>query len=322
MKNIFTSRNIAMVFLSTFVTNSFAADAMLPDPNYPGGKALVHVIKTIAEQRLGLEIGTVPASSMPVIWKAMDSGKGDIDVWPEVWMPNQKALVDEYVTERGTVRLGSKPYQAMNGICTTKMTSEKHGIKSVYDLISATNAKLFDTDGNGKGEIWIGPNGWMSTNIEKVRARDYGYGEVFDLQVMEEAAAMARLSAAVTRNEPYVFYCYAPHHIFKQYDLVVLEEPVHDPEKFKVVQPSESSDWYEQSHVSTAWGETLVYVSYSKSLEERTPQFAKLLDNFAPNADMVSAWVYEVGINKRDPAEFANQWVNDNPDIVNQWMNF
>ena len=103
---------------------------------------------------------------------------------------------------------------------------------------------------------------------------------------------------------------------------MVLEEPVHDPEKFKVVQPSESSDWYEQSHVSTAWGETLVYVSYSKSLEERTPQFAKLLDNFAPNADMVSAWVYEVGINKRDPAEFANQWVNDNPEIVNQWMNF
>jgi len=202
------------------------------------------------------------------------------------------------------------------------MTSEKYGIKSVYDLISPTNAKLFDTDDNGKGEMWIGPAGWMSTNIEKVRARDYGYGEVFDLQVMAEPAAMAQLDAAVTRNDPFVFYCYAPNHIFKQYDLVVLEEPAHDPKKFKVVQPSESSNWYEESYVCSAWGDTLVYISYSKSLEERTPQFAKLLDNIALDSDMVSAWVYEVGIKKRDPAEFANQWVNDNPEIIRQWLKF
>tara|TARA_B110000027_G_C16122063_1_gene303760 strand:- start:3845 stop:4813 length:969 start_codon:yes stop_codon:yes gene_type:complete len=322
MKKFFATSSIATLFLSTFVINALAADAKLPDPGYPGGTAIVHVIKNIAEQRLGLEIDMVQASSMPVIWKAMDSGKGDIDVWPDVWMPNQKSLVDEYVNEKGTVNLGSKPYQALNGICVTKMTSEKYGIKSVYDLINPTNAKLFDTDGNGKGELWIGPKGWMSTNVEKVRARDYGYGEVFDLQVMEEAAAMAQLGAAVTRDDPFVFYCYAPHHIFKLYDLVVLEEPAHDPEKFKVVQPSDSSDWYNESHVSSAWGETLVYISYSKSLEKRAPQFAKFLDNMALDSDMVSAWTYEVGINKRDPLEFANQWVKDNPEIVNQWLGF
>ena len=49
------------------------------------------------------------------------------------------------------------------------MTQEEHGISSIYDLISADNAKLFDTDGDGKGELYIGPSGWISTNVEKVR---------------------------------------------------------------------------------------------------------------------------------------------------------
>jgi glycine betaine/proline transport system substrate-binding protein len=322
MKRFFLVAGSICVLISIFSGPAKAVDVVLPDPGYPGGTAIVNVIKTIAEQRLGLDVDLVKSSSMPVIWKAMDAGNGDIDVWPEVWMPNQKSLVDEYVTRKGTVKLGSKPYNALNGICITRTVSEDHGIKSVYDLTSAKNAQLFDTDGNGKGEMWIGPNGWMSTNVEKIPARDYGYGEFFDLLVMEEAAALARLDAANKREEPFVFYCYAPHHIFKMYDLVVLEEPTHDPEKFKMVQPSESSDWYEQSHVSTAWGDTLVYISYAKTLEERSPQFASMLDNMALTSDLVSEWVFEVGVNKRDPESFSEQWVKDNGEIVDSWLSF
>ena len=36
-------------------------------------------------------------------------------------------------------------------------------------------AANFDTDGDGMGEIWIGAAGWASTNIEKIRAKSYGY---------------------------------------------------------------------------------------------------------------------------------------------------
>ena len=41
------------------------------------------------------------------------------------------------------------------------------------------------------------------------RARMKAFGVVFELQVMVEAAALARLDAAATRNEPFVFTCYA-----------------------------------------------------------------------------------------------------------------
>ena len=320
MRRLLKSIGSAAALIAMSASGALAVDATLPDPNYPGGRALTYMIKVVAEQRLGLEIGIERTNAVPVIWKAMDRGKGEIDLWPEVWMPNQQALVDEYVNEKGTVKLGSKPYMASQGLCVTRKTKEEHGISSIYDLISADNARLFDTDGDGKGELYIGPSGWISTNVEKVRARDYGYGEVFELQVMEEAAALANLDAAVTKGNPFVFYCYGPHHIFKLHDLVLLEEPPHDPEKFKFVGPSEAADWYEQSHVESAWGETRVYVSYSKSLEQRAPTLAAFLDNVHFDADEVSGWIFEIGINGREPQEVAEEWVANNPDAVDMWV--
>ena len=60
-------------------------------------------------------------------------------------------------------------------MCVTKWTAETHGIKSLSDLTNPDTAALFDTDGDGKGEIWIGASGWASTNVEKIRAKSYGY---------------------------------------------------------------------------------------------------------------------------------------------------
>ncbi len=31
-----------------------------------------------------------------------------------------------------------------------------------------------DSDGNGKGEFWIGADGWASANVNQVKLRDYG----------------------------------------------------------------------------------------------------------------------------------------------------
>ena len=314
------SRLVVLILASSTTVVASAADVTLPDPNYAGGRALTHILKVVAEQRLGLDVGVTRINSFPTIWKAMDAGKGDIDVNPEVWMPNQAGLVNEYVNDKGTVKLGTKPYQAIQGLCVTKMTAEKHGIKSVFDLISPENAKLFDTNGDGKGELYIGPVGWLSTNIEKVRARDYGYGENFELQVMEEAAAIANLDTAVTKNKPFVFQCYGPHMWFVKYELVVLDETPHSADKWNMIQPSDSSTWYEDSYVASASGETLVYAAYSRSLDDRAPTFARMVDNFAPTTQDVSQWVYEVGALGRDPQDMAEDWVANNAAKVDEWV--
>jgi glycine betaine/proline transport system substrate-binding protein len=288
-------------------------------PNWAYAKVISNVVKIISEEQLGTQVGMVPSTN-PVTFKAMDRGKGDIDVHPDVWMPNQQNLTAEYVDKKNTVHLSNKPYSAIQGVCTFKSTQDKHGIKSVYDLTNPDNAKLFDSNGDGKGEIWVGAPGWASTNVEKVKARDYGYDEFFELDVIEETLVLSQIDAAAKKGANMVFFCYAPHHIFNMHEIVLLEEPDYESSKWNMVQPTDDPDWYNKSSVAVAWPPTTVHIAYSKTLEDRAPQVAQLLRNIQFDTDLISSWSYAMAVENKDATEFAKEWVDANPEKVNQWL--
>ncbi len=294
-----------------------ASDVVIGEPNWPSAKATAWVVKAIAEQELGIRVDISPGNNA-VIFKAMDRGRGDIDVHPEVWMPNQQNLTDQYIS-KGTVMMSAKPYDVVQGYCVTRMTAEKYGIRSVYDLADPENARLFDSNGDGKGEMWIGGAGWASTPIEKVRARDYGFGEFFDLQVLDETLALASLDDAVRKDRPFVSYCYKPHHVFKLHELVMLEEPAHDPAKWNMVQPTDDPDWYQKSSISVAWTNATVHLAWSSSLNDKEAEFTRLLSNIQMDSDTISDWIYALVVEKKDAESYARDWVRNNPDKVSRW---
>jgi glycine betaine/proline transport system substrate-binding protein len=288
-------------------------------PNWASAKVTAEVLKNIAENDLALQVGLVPSTN-PVMFKAMDSGKGDIDVHPEVWMPNQQNLADQYIEKNKTVAFAGKPYTADQGYCATKNAIEKYGIQSVYDLASPSISKDFDTDGNGKGEIWIGGVGWASTNIEKIRARDYGLSEFWDLLTMDESLFLAKLDKAVKTNKPFVSYCYAPHHKWQLYDLGWVSEPAHDPAKWTMVQPTDDPNWMDNSKIDVAWAPVYLNIAYSSSLNNRAPEFVDLLQNLQLSSDIVSSWTYAISVDGKNAASYASEWIDANRNIVNQWL--
>ena len=202
------------------------------------------------EENLGLEV-ELQTGTNPIVFEAMD--KGSMHVHPEVWMPNQANLHNKFVKERKSVKVNSNGIPAFQGMCVTKWTADTHGIKSLSDLTNPDTAKLFDTDGDGKGEIWIGASGWASTNVEKIRAKSYGYDETMNLVELDETLALANVDAAVTQKKPVVFFCYTPHHMFALHELVILKEPPYDAAKWKVIQPTDDPDWLAKSSAPVAW---------------------------------------------------------------------
>ena len=299
---------------------ALAADVTMPDPNYATATAVMNVIKAAAEQELGLEVATVTTTAVPVIWEAMDRNKGEVDIWPDVWLPNQQGLVDKYVNGNKTVKLAKNGYEAVQGYCVTKSTVTDHNIKSVYDLANPENAKLFDSNGDGKGEIWLGASGWQSTNVERVKARDYGFAEFFDLQVTEEAVATASLDRAAKANKPWVGYCYGPHQNFALYDLAMLEEPKYDPEKYVVVQPNDDPDWFEKSKVTSGYATTTVHIGYASSLAERQPALVEALERMSFDPDDDSKMAYEIIVNKKAAPDVAKDWIKANAETVSKWF--
>ena len=181
-------------------------------------------------------------------------------------------------------------------------------------------AKNFDTDGDGKGEIWIGAAGWASTNVEKIRAKSYGYSETMKLKEMDETLALAEVDNAVSKKQNIVFFCYTPHHMFALHDLVILKEPAYDEAKWNVIQPTDDPEWLEKSSAPVAWNTAHLHIHYASALEKNQPIAAKLLASVKLSTDQVSAMTYALVVEKQDPEVYAKKWVSENSAIVDSWL--
>ncbi len=291
----------------------------IADPGYATAQGTASVVKVLLEEQLGKQVETVKAGSVPVIWEALNRNGGEIDIWTDVWLPNQQALVDQYAGEGGKVKLAANSYAGTQGYCTTNAIADKHDIHSVFDLLDPAKAAVFSADGKGKGRIWIGAAGWLSTNIETVRARDYGFADFFDLQTTDEAVATADLDAAVKVGAGWIGYCYGPHQNFARYQLEVLEEPPHDDAAWTFVEPSDPN-WLEKSSIKSAYKDAAIHIAYSKSLADSAPEVAAILEKVTFTTDAVSKLAYAIAVEGKTPDDAAKEWVAANPDLVAGWI--
>lgn len=288
-------------------------------PSWTGAQAIANLIAVVVEERIGGEAEMVPGNNA-AIFQAMDQGKGDIDVHPDVWLPNQESFTNKYVKEAGTVTLSDNHYVGNQGFCVTKDFAAANNITDIADLGRPEVAEKMDSDGNGKGEMWIGAPGWASANVNEVKVRDYQLLSFIEPVRAEESVKTARIKDAIAKGEGYAFYCYEPHAIWAMFDVVMISEPPYDPDKYKMLQPSDSADWYDESFVASKDAFKAVQVAFSNSLKDRSPAIADFLANMQLDATDVSWFAFQIAGNGRDAREVASEWVAQNSARVDGWL--
>ena len=298
---------------------AFAEEVKIGVPSWTGAQAIAHVLGEVVQSRIGGTVEYVPGNNA-TIFQAMDQGKGDIDVHPDVWLPNQESFTKEYVDGKGTVTLSGNPYEGNQGFCVSKDFAAKMNITDIADLGRPDVAEAMDSDGNGKGEMWIGAPGWASANVNEVKVRDYGLLDFIEPIRAEEAVKTARIKDSIAKGEGYAFYCYEPHAVWFMFDVVMLTEPTYDPAKYVMVQPSDDADWYTKSMVATKDALKEVQIAWSNSLADRSPAIAEFFANFSLNAEDVSQLAFEISANGKDPADVAKAWVEANSDRVDKML--
>lgn len=319
MKSILKTLGFAAAVSIAGLPALSAEEVKIGLPSWTGAQAIGHLLGEVVTARIGGKVEFVPGNNA-TIFQAMDQGKGDIDVHPDVWLPNQESFTKKYVDGAGTVVLSSNPYEGNQGFCVSKDFGEANNITDIADLGRPDVAALMDSDGNGKGEMWIGAPGWASANVNEVKTRDYGLLDFIEPIRAEESVKTARIRDSIAKGEGYAFYCYKPHAVWFMFDVQMLSEPAYDPEKYVMVQPSDDADWYSKSMVATKDALKDVQIAWSKSLGERSPAIAEFFANFALTADDVSGLAFEVSANGRDPADVAKEWVEANSDRVDAWL--
>jgi glycine betaine/proline transport system substrate-binding protein len=293
---------------------ALAADVVVGVPNWPSVTVTAHVIKEIVEKNMGLTV-ELQTGTNPVIFEGMD--KGAMQVHPEVWLPNQQSLVDQYAAK---VELNTHPTSAVQGVCVNQAALDA-GIKDITDLTDPAKAALMDSDGNGKGELYIGATGWASTTVEKAKAHGYGYDQVLDLVELDESVAYAQLDTAITAAKPWAGFCYQPHHLFTVHpEMAFLTEPAFDAAGWSMIQPDADPDWLAKSTVAMAWPPAFIQPAFARGMDTSSPQVAALLRAMDVSADELGAFSYAVVIDGKDPAQVAADWIAANPDRVTAWL--
>ena len=192
-------------------------------------------------------------------------------------------------------------------------------IRSIEDLKKPEIAAMFDTDGDGLGEYWAGDVTWASTKRWQIKFKSYGLDSLWEPNIISADTFKAGLAAAYAASQPQLFYAWTPESIHVQFDLVKVEEPA----RFEGCEEVDldAENWLEVSHFECVIKDNDVYVAFSKSLWDRNPAVAKMLKNVQLTGDEVGLWILEIFEKKRDPQEVAEEWIADNQDIVNAWIN-
>ncbi|MEJ6404514.1 ABC transporter substrate-binding protein [Yoonia sp. 2307UL14-13] len=288
----------------------------LSDLSWNGARAIGHVIEAIIEGPMGGDAEIVQGMNQAaVIMAGMDKGDGSIDVYTDLWMPNQQALWDEYIDGNQTVAVNA-PYQGTSNIYVPSYMTDK--VSSIEDLANPEIAAMFDTDGDGKGEYWAGDVTWASTKRWQIKFKSYGLDELWEPNIVSADTFKAGLEAAYSAGQPQLFYYWTPEALHVRYDLIALEEPGRTEGCEDV--DLDAENWLEVSTFDCVIAANDVYVGYSKSLETRNPAVAKMLSNIQFSGDEINEWIVEMFDNKRDPQEVAEEWIADNMDTVQGWI--
>lgn len=302
--------------------------------DWNGALAIQHVLAQILQDEFGLETEFVPGSPK-TLFAGLDAG--EVDVYTDLWMPNVASYWDEFIApgSKESVQVNRSPYRGTHGLYVPGYIQDQYDLHDVADLRRPEVAKLFDGDGNGKGEYWGGGEGWFSTRVWQVKARTYGYADHFEAWIVSEKELTTRLEEAYDRQEGILFYGWTPDWTHLSLDLRRLDEPAFDGyamESYRgkplykengcwnMVEPEESEDWLELSRIACGFPDGRIYVAFSKALRERQPRVARFLEQIALTPEMVSGWILLVRDYETDPGEVARIWIEENPDIVAAWL--
>ncbi|MFB9803350.1 ABC transporter substrate-binding protein [Streptomonospora salina] len=226
--------------------------------------------------------------SVPLTAQAL--AKGDADAYLGNWWPSQEEVFSDPI-DKGDVEVMST---LVTGVtyepAVPKYVAEEHGVTSLADL--SDSAEEFD------GEILgIEPGSPGNNSIQQAIDDDaYGLGD-FTLVESSTPAMLAEVEKRAEQEEPVVFLGWEPHWMNIEWDLVYLDDP---------------------EEVWPGAGE--IRAASREGFSDDNPNVARFLSQMEIDRETASDWVYSVSQDDRSAADVAGQWVEDNPDTVQKWL--
>ncbi|ALX50571.1 glycine/betaine ABC transporter substrate-binding protein [Lentibacillus amyloliquefaciens] len=230
-----------------------------------------------------VELTQVEAGAM---WSSVADGSADFHT--SAWLPATHASYWEQYSEDIT-----QVKQVLDEApLALAVPSYMEDVNSIEDLKG--NEEL------GESVDWkvtgIDPGAGIMQNTQEA-FEAYGLDN-WELTSSSEAAMLTELQAAVENEEPIIVPLWKPHWIFGTMDVKMLEDP---------------------QEIYGGAGDQ-IYTVARNGLEKDAPRAYKVLEQYNENYEMINEMMPKVHAEDQDPAEVVQEYIENNPDQVDKWL--
>ena len=275
--------------------------------DWTGGAVMCEIIHQIAESELDYKVKRIVMPSGPNVQAGIRAG--DIDYACENWPSynqNNANFIKEFGGDGSVAKLADSGVVGISGYYAPRYLVEGDGAKAP-NLKSWENmneyADLFKTLETGdKGRLIGCPvAAWECDDTKRMEALGLNYAVT---ELGSEAAHWAEIQAAYKRQEPFIAYAWEPHWIHAALDLVKVELPAHDADKWP----------------ATGWAEDVTINYGSPKLAEEHPELTTLIQNFRLTNDMQAPMILAIDVDGKDMEEVVVEWLAANEDTWKAWL--
>jgi len=280
----------ALVFSAAFV--GFNAEPAEADEvvnfgyvEWPGVTVKTEVARTILHE-LGYET-EMDSYMQEVLFQGMS--RGDVDLFMGVWLPTMEVTYREHEEAGDVEPIATNLEEALYSTYVTEDAYEA-GVQSMADLHEYGEEfgyEIYGLEPGNDGNIII---------QDAIEDSTYNLDD-WELVASSEAGMLAEVERADQRDEWIAFNGWEPHWMNLAYDI----KPLEDPENI----------WGESDEVLTA---------QRTGFDEEMPNVHRLMSQIKVETEWQDEWIYEYGYEEREPADVAREWVSENLDVVEDWV--
>lgn len=273
---------------------------------------ITEIHRYLLENGYGCKTETLPTETLPGL-AALE--RGDLDVYSEVWPISMGSIWDDTVA-RGNVTRAGHLFDAGEAWFIPKYVQERFpDLKSVADLPNYKD-EFRDPETPDKGRFYGCPAGWSCEVITTNLFKAYGLGDSYTYyQPGTGAAQKAALMSEYRRQNNIVFYYWYPTPLVGSLDLVKLELPDYDEEKYICL-----SDVDCQNPQPSDFPVTQAFTALNTQFAEEAPQLRALFDKNAIPLEVMYAALAELEETGDDPADIAIWFLNEYPEVWGEWV--
>ncbi len=277
---------------------------VLNEQAWAGSTANTYIAKNVLEDQLGCEVEVTKITEIPA-FQAMADGKTDavLEDWQHVDQYKQ------YIDKAGTVVQGGPlGVEGHIGWFIPKFVMDEHpefatweGLKGKEDVFN--------------NEFLGGDPSYVQKDKELIKALGLNLEHV---TAGAEPAQVARWSQAYKQKKPVLFYWYTPQYLNQQYDLAEVKLPPRtDANKDCKDDAKEGGD---PEQYKCEYDVTIINKLFSKKFADSgSPAYDMLKKMTLTNEDQELVAKAIAG-DKQDPDEAGADWVKDNQDKVDEWL--